>query len=220
MTDFIVCSNEFASWKGKERKRQRFLAKLRKIMTDFVAYSFGSNVFLADWKEQNREYELAKNDFQPYAFGRLECGASHAPGWCDDHAYKRSDVTFIFEHGDTHQENMIRRVEKDYGIIVRTALKAPQKKRPNETPVIQLQSADFAAWHERNMISASEKFGRRWIDIEQAIQPWILEEFALLFSSVGYDHSAFSRQVNGPRGSSLDRLCRDYKIPKREKRRP
>lgn len=207
MSEFVSDSGEFAKWKGKQKKKRRFLAKLREIITDSVVYCFGSYAILDDWQQQNREFELARNDFQPYAL----CGWSTVDRivrWCKKFAYNPADVTFIFEHGDRYQDNLRHRVERDYGIIIQTEKKGRLK---------QLESADFAAWQMRNLMVQGMKHGFRRDQLERSLEPWIFEEFKILFSQVQYDHSYFSREVKGPRGSSLDRLCKEYAIPPRTK---
>jgi hypothetical protein len=64
MTEFIICKNEFRSWKNKEKKRRRLLNDLIQIIRDTVVCNFGSIVVLDDWEKTNREYELAESDFQ------------------------------------------------------------------------------------------------------------------------------------------------------------
>ncbi len=210
MEEFINRKGEFVGW--KQRPRERLLNKLGQIVVDTVVRSYASIVVLDDWNEVDQEYELAENDFQPYALAGWSC-VGRTLGWCKGHLY---NSVFVFEHGDKHQRNLLNKVEDDLGIPIRTALKKPDRRKPNEAPVTQLQSADFAAWQVLNVMRPVQAGLRLTRELERVIEPWLWESFHRLFISVPYDHSHFSLE-RGPRTgrSSLIRLCEDKGIPRR-----
>jgi hypothetical protein len=213
MSEFINRKNEFAGW--NQRKREHFLATLGHIIIDSVVCNFGSTIVLADWNKANQEYELAECDFQPYALAGWSC-VQRVFGWCEGHGYK--NPLFFFEHGDKHQCNLLRRVEQDFGVSVRTALKKPDKRKPNELPLVQLQSADFAAWQILNLMSQHQAGNRTRRSVETAIEPWLWKMFNKLFGALPYENSHFSLESFSVRGPSLIRLCDEYGVARRAQR--
>jgi hypothetical protein len=219
MNEFINCKGEFEGWKQKQKKRERLLEKLGGIIVRTVLRSYACVVVLEDWNKANQEYELAENDLQPYALAGWDC-VLRILGWSKDHLY---NPLFVFEHGDKHQFSLIRRVDQDLGVIIRTGLKKPNAKKPNEPAIVQLQSADFAAWQILNLNREFEAGYRRTHEIEQVIEPWLWATFNRLFVAVPYDHGNFSLQKNRPwdryrsERSSLVRLCEDYHVARRIK---
>ncbi len=206
MSEFINCKGEFVSWKGKEKKRQKFLNRLGQIVVEGVVKSFASYVVLEDWRKVEQEYELSENDFQPYALAGWSC-VGHMRGWCDEHAYDKDRALYLFEHGDKHQFNLKRRVEKDFGLIIQT------ERKP---AVTALQSADFAVWQMLNIMRTFEGGAYRREDIEKALEPWLFEMFNKLFALIPYDHSIFNLQPGQRTGkASLMRLCEDYGVARR-----
>lgn len=212
MSEFINRKGEFIGW--KQRKRERFLGALAQIVVETVVWNFASTVVLTDWNKINQDYKLAENNFQPYALAGWSC-VQRTLGWCKDHVYQ--PPLFFFEYGDKHQTQMQRRVEKDFGIIARTALKKAQKDKPNELPVIELQTADFAAWQILNLLRHVQDGYRLRTEVSAVMEPWLWIMFNKLFAAVRYDQSHFSLTPprNATRPASLIRLCDEYKIPRR-----
>lgn len=213
MNELINRKGEFDGW--KQRQRERLLEKLGQIIADTVVENFGCIVLLDDWKKVNQEYELAKNNFQPYPLAGWSC-ADRVADWCKDHLYPSPRL--VFEHGDKHQNNLRTEVEEECELIIQTALKKQDKRKPDERPVVQLQSADFAAWQVLNIIRTAESGSGVTRDVEKAMEPWLWRAFNRLFLSVPYNHKEFSLKP-GPRTgrASLIRLCEDGKgIPRRD----
>jgi hypothetical protein len=215
MSEFINRKGEFEGW--KQKKRERLLDKLGRIIVRTVLRSYACVVILDDWNKANQEYELAESDLQPYALAGWDC-VQRVLGWGNDHLY---NPLFVFEHGDKHQFNLMKRVDRDFGVIIRTGLKKPNAKKPNEPAMVQLQSADFAAWQILNLNREFEAGYRQTHEIEQAIEPWLWATFNRLFFAVPYDHGHFSLQRDHPWNryrsgkSSLVKLCEDYHVARR-----
>jgi hypothetical protein len=212
MGELINRKGEFAGW--KQRKRERLLSKLIQIVIDTVVQNFGCIVVLDDWNKVNQDYELAENDFQPYSLAGWSC-ADRVLDWCKKWVYPTP--LLVFEHGDKHQNNLRRKIEDECGLIIQTGLKKPDKKKPNETPITQLQSADLAAWQTLNIMRHIEGGARLTREVEKLMEPWLWEAFNQLFIKVPYDHKHFSLRL-GPRTgrASLIRLCEEGKgIPRR-----
>jgi len=212
MNEFINCKGEFRRWKNKEKKRKRLLDALARIVVGTVVYNFGSVVVLDDWAKTNREYALAENDFQPYALAGWSC-VQLVLDWCKGHGYQTP--LFIFERGDKHQEELKRRVKKDFGVIIRTAPKKPDQKKPNELPVVQLQSADFAAWQMLNLMRRVEGRYNIQREVKAALEPWLWEVFRDSFAPIQNKHKRFTLESIRSREPTLIRLCREYEIPRR-----
>ena len=220
MHDFIRRDKEFARW--TQKRRERFITTLGKIIAAHVVISSASFIVLEDWREANRQYKLVENDYHPYAIASWSC-IQRMLDWSKDHLY--APPLFFFEDGDKHQDEMVRCIKKDFGgLIVRTAIKKPQKKKPNELPVIQLQSADFAAWF---LLNTMRQFHVGNLP-QDTVEPWLWQEFTRLFTSVKYDHSHFSltahpmhnrtgdwRELQVLREPSLIRFAKERGVPKR-----
>jgi hypothetical protein len=214
MSDLINGKKEFEGWKTKPDKQRRLLMALIQILKETVVCSFGSIVVLDDWEKTNREYALAENDFQPYSLAGWST-VQRALRWCKTNGYRVPPPLFIFEHGDKHQDAMIRRVEKDFGVIIRTALKKPDKKNPNELPVVQLQSADFVAWQMLNLMrGVKDKYAIR-SEVKAALEPWLWEVFKDTLTPVRNWYTRFTLDSIRMREPTLLRLCREYGVPRR-----
>ena len=196
MSDLIASSGEFKGWKGSDNLKAEFLGKLCRILVETVQFSFCGCVVLWDWQFVNLNYELAENDFQPYAIAGWSC-VGRMRDWCSAKDFDFSQTRYIFEEGDLHQENIKRRVKRDLGIINQT-----QKKDS-----IPLQAADLGAWQVLNVMREHQR-GR---DFRETVPIWIVREFSKLFAGVEYDHSYFGMR-SGKRGPALVRLCRDYQV--------
>jgi hypothetical protein len=219
MTDFVFGKqrkgakpNEFAGW--GEGRRKAFITTLGKIVAASVIKSFASYVVLEDWREANRQYKLAEYDYHPYVIASWSC-VRRVQDWCKDRAYDKTRPMFVFEHGDKHQPNMIKRVEKDLGVIVQT-----EKK----DALTELQTADFAAWQLFNMMREHEQGNLP----QYTVEPWLWQALSRLFLSVKYDHDHFSltshpmkgrtgdwRELQILREPSLIRFAKEQGVPKR-----
>ncbi len=219
MHEFIKGKNEFEGW--KQTRRERFITALGKIVAANVVLSSASTIVLEDWNEANRQYKLVEYDYHPYVIASWSC-VDHMLDWAKDHLY--APPLFIFEHGDKHQLEMKRCIEKDFGLLVDTRIKRPQKNKPNEVPVIQLQSADFAAWQLLNTMREHHVGNLP----QYTVEPWLWQAFARLFISVKYDHTHFSltarpqhnrtgdwRELQILREPSLIRFAKERGVPKR-----
>lgn len=205
MKEFAHSTGEFAvGWRGKESKRARFLDKLTQITGAFATWSFACAINVADWKKQNQRYCLAEAQLMPYPICGLVC-IEFVRAWCDEWGYDKDKVLFVFEHGDKHQGMLRDRAADDFGIEVHFESKDLQP----------LQAADFAAYELLKLFKQLDEdtFSR------------FRESFRHLFDKVRYEHRHISltsrptvfgqpRPPDRP-ASSLERYCRDMKVPER-----
>jgi len=192
MSDFIVSKRAFATWKDDEDKRKDFLKRLCQKVIDLKPISFASGVNLWDWQLVNLNYELEENDLQPYALAGWSV-VERVKDWCAESGLDPMHALYTFEDGDLHQDNMRRRVRRDFGIIVQTETKKN---------VTELQSADFGAWQFLNVMREYEKGN----DFRESAEPWLVEVFVSLFRNIQYKHRYFSMRDLGKRSPSLLRL--------------
>jgi hypothetical protein len=203
MKEFAPSVGEFATWKGDEARRERFLKRLIKIIVRTATCSFAAGIPIAEWKQCDELYSLRQCKFQPYPLCGWAC-AEQVYRWCDTTRVDRSHVSFVFEHGDRYQGHLGFLVKRDFG----TAIHTEEKKKLGA-----LQAADFAAWHVRNVL---QKHHDNQLD-------GFRKDFEALFSRVQYEpyHRHFSMVAarttdGGPRRvSSLVRFCEEHLIPKR-----
>ena len=219
MTEFVFAKqrkgqkkNEFAGWSTE--RRQSLLRTLAKIVARNVIKSYASYVVLEDWQEANRQYKLAEYDYHPYVIASWAC-IYRILDWCKETAYDKTRPMFVFEHGDKHQDNMISRIKKDFGLIVQT------EEKPN---LLELQTADFAAWQLFNVMREHHMGNFPQYTVER----WLWEVFSVFFASVKYDHSHFSmtahpfknrsgdwRELQVLREPSLIRFAHEQGVPER-----
>jgi hypothetical protein len=159
MKEFAPSVGIFQSWKGKETKRRKFLAKLIDITVDHIEQSFAAGVLLRDWRTCNRLYRLKEENFEPYSLCGWTC-IEEVYRYCDEIAERRDQVFFMFEEGDTGQDKLQKRAKQDFGIKIRLGPKIPVPSMQYERPILPLQAADFASWHIRRVLEQLAIQGR------------------------------------------------------------
>jgi len=137
MKDFAHSLREFKDWKGKERKRRRFIRQLLHVLTPRVQFGFAASLILAGYEKANRIYMLEETLGGPYAL----CGTGAVwlvDQWKEKHGRSQIKVKFIFEDGTTGKGDLINQMEK-YGRSSEVGF-LPKHEHP------AFEAADFAAW--------------------------------------------------------------------------
>jgi len=151
MKEFSQSKGPFASWKGNEEKRARFLSSLVGVIKSNVEYGASSVVDYKLYDNVNRRYYLREACGTPYAFAARSCMA-HIQGYLrEKHGGKLPDVRHVFEDGDKGKGELMRVVEKD-GYAIPSFLPSRDRRAKDGSIVrglVQLQAADFAAYEMR-----------------------------------------------------------------------
>lgn len=146
--DFVKCKEEFSSWRNDLPKRKQFLNHLMWIIENNTVYTAACGVLTADYKKVNAEYELSET-MQPYTLGCLTA-ASSISNWAKTKSYPWSDFIWVFEKGDTHQDDLKRRWNIAYPnltvepIFLKKKDKYPDPK--NHRPIRPFEAADLIAY--------------------------------------------------------------------------
>jgi hypothetical protein len=219
MSDLVTPSKEYAGWKNVAGKRERFLTEICEIVVDITAFSFIAGVNLDDWNHVNQDYQLEESNLRPYSLAGTSC-VDRAQQWCMRKGIQPAQTVYIFEDGDPDCDQLRKRVKKDLGVLIRTGCKKrqkPKKKKVAKEPIIQLQTADLAAWQALNVMRDFEQGMKAWGKLE----PWLINALNYVFPRHRYDFQYFS--LHDPRElrarpsdiPSLLRLCSEWSVPKR-----
>jgi hypothetical protein len=145
MKDFAHSKKEFASWKGDEERRKRFLERLIDIIRQNVSKGFSNAVILQGYREINSKYRFQEYVGKPYAFCARICLAD-VDAWKEQHGYQ-DPILNVFEDGANDKSALVALVGRDKY----TAPTFGQKRE--HTP---LQAADFVAWENLKVFNQKE----------------------------------------------------------------
>ena len=114
----------------------------------------------------------------------------------------------MFEKGDTGQEELKRRVARDFGVEIQTGPKVPDPTVRYEIPILPLQAADFASWHIRRILDQQASQG----SVPRNTVRWDFEE---LFTrvKVGDHHRHFAMTAGTPMESDKGFVRQSLGIP-------
>jgi hypothetical protein len=151
MKEFSQSKGPFASWKGEEPRRARFLGALAEIIHANVELSLACIVEFKTFEKVNQRYALAEAVGVPYSYAARGC-VSHS------HQYLRKknigvlpEINYVFEDGDEGRGELTRVLLKD-GYNAPIFRPSRDRTAKDGTPVrgfVQLQAADFAAYEIR-----------------------------------------------------------------------
>jgi hypothetical protein len=113
MRCFAHSREEYASWKGNEVKRRRFLSKFISIARTRMRHSFVSSIVMDDYRRVNRKYLLEEN-VKPYAIVGVTCVAK-VKKWADKWGIAPGQIEYFFEDGDKDKGNLISHMKEAHG---------------------------------------------------------------------------------------------------------
>ena len=148
MKDFIHSRREFATWRGDDPRRDKFMAALVKTMKKRFHKAFACSVVIDHYDEVNALYRLRERWGQPYCFAAYTVvGMIHK--WMK-HKHPCDPIEYIFENGDPEQENELRPLLQREGVD--PVFKPKYDKRIDKW-WYPFQSADFVAWENRDALT-------------------------------------------------------------------
>jgi hypothetical protein len=135
MKDYCHSQREFASWKGDEKKRRRFIGRLIRIIKSCVSHSFGCAVGMEDYRKVDAQFQLSER-VKPYGLTGITC--IYLVGqWAQMNSVPFKDILFVFEKGDKDANNLRALAEQELKLDL---LFWPKEKS------IAFQAADLLAY--------------------------------------------------------------------------
>ena len=135
MREFAHSLREFASWKGVEDKRRRFLSRLISIIRTRVWHSFASAVVMDDYRKVDSKYKLSEFS-KPYTLAGGTCVAK-LTRWRKRWTSPQDTLEIVFEDGDKDKGDLIRALKQHEGI---------EPKFLNKKQATPFQAADLLAY--------------------------------------------------------------------------
>src|SRR5262249_11484896 len=114
MREFAHSRGEFASWKGDEEKRRRFLGRLISIIRVRMWHSFAGAVIMGDYRKVDTKYCLSEFS-RPYALAACTCLAK-LNNWCKKWIKPEDEIAIIFEDGDEDKGALMEAIKKHFTI--------------------------------------------------------------------------------------------------------
>jgi hypothetical protein len=192
MTDFASSKGEYMSWKGDTERRRRFIAKLVDCIKRNTNKGFSSGVYLDDYNEVNRDFQLAEKMGQPYTLCGFACLGALAK-WALKKKVKADRLLIFIEQGDEGQNELIRVARRDGFKVV------PLFKED----AAAFQAGDLTGWKNRTVLQESLK-----------MQLGTKEEADRILRSLEPLEGVVQRNAGWDK-DSLYTLCNKKNIPKR-----
>lgn len=194
MTDFVGCYKAFKDerWKKDNGFAENFLRKLVNAICKKVVYVPVMLIYLDDWRELNREYQLKESGYSPLALAGTCCIAM-IHGWCEKQNVPFDTVHIIFEGGDLDRGDLIDLSRQELGIML-----PPFGKKE----LSALQACDLIAWEAANAEKDLIKRGGTMPEVQ--LRPSI----KAIVDRIEVDPLEFGR-------AGMLKVCADNEIPKR-----
>jgi len=186
MRDFTVSRRQFASWKGDEPRRKRFLERLIGIIKRRVHKSFANAVILEHYNRVDAEHMFHESLGYPYALCGMGC-MKDVQRWTE--RWQKEFPACIFEDGDKHKNEFKRLIER--------FISWPEPIFHSKKDVVAFQAADLTAWESLKLYTQAEsgenfKLRRSLEELEKIPKDW----------------SVYTE-------NELRRMCENFNIPKR-----
>lgn len=135
MRDYAHSLREFASWKGDEQRRRRFLERLVNVIQVRTLHSFACAVIMDAFREVDTQYELSEH-YKPIALAAASC-VDKVKRWAKEKKIDSTTIAYLFEDGDKDKASLTRAMERHFGFT-------PIYLHKSATPAFQ--AADLLAY--------------------------------------------------------------------------
>jgi hypothetical protein len=202
MKKFSQSKGPYASWKGDEARRTRFLSTLIDVIGAFVEWGCASIVEFNVFDKVNSRYKLDSAVGIPYSLAGRTCVAKMQDYLRESNGGKLPEVTHVFEDGDEGKGILTLILHRDCG---RAPVFKPSRdiKHPKTGDIVrgivQLQSADFAAYELRKVFKDDPK------------EEWPIWKYRKSLQALGQIPGYWGRFTE----SDLVQLCKVGKVPLR-----
>jgi hypothetical protein len=144
MKEFSQSRGVFSGWDKDEDLRKKFLSRASVIIKKHVERSFACVVSLDSFHRVNQIYRLDQVAGVPYSLAARNCVAKAA------NYLQNRDASYVFEDGDKGKGELMRLMERDgYPSPIFRPSRDIYIKSRLVKGLVQLQSADFAAYEVR-----------------------------------------------------------------------
>ena len=139
MTDFMHEEVIDGAWKKDDGRAENFLKKLVNAICNTAEYAPTVMIYLSDWEELNKKYQLRESWHTPLALAGGSC-IQLIYDWCERKRIQREHIEFFFEDGDLDRGDLQKLVKKAFGFEL-------MMKKKSLRP---LQACDLLAWEAQN----------------------------------------------------------------------
>ena len=113
MKEYAHSRREFASWKGDEKKRKKFLETLISVMKRYTLRSFAQGVIMADYRTIDQASgHLLEFLGEAYSLCARTC-VKDVNSWATRRRYNRCRIKTVFEDGAVPKGKFIERMKAD-----------------------------------------------------------------------------------------------------------
>lgn len=115
MRHYAHSLKEYASWKGDQHKRRRFLERLINIIKTRVRHSFVNSVMMDGYRQVDQRYVLNETN-KPYALAGIAC-LNKVNKWAAQWGIDQKTIAYMFEDGDKDKSDLTRSVERNLVLL-------------------------------------------------------------------------------------------------------
>lgn len=120
MRTFAHSINEFATWKGDERRRIRFLEALTGVIRIRTRTSFATAVLINGFEDVANQYPDIREHYTPFGIAANSC-IVRVVRWADRSQIPRADIALMFEDGAAEKKAFVREAKEHLGVEITSA---------------------------------------------------------------------------------------------------
>jgi uncharacterized protein DUF3800 len=120
MRTFAHSINEFATWKGDEQRRIRFLEALMGVIRIRTRTSFATAVLINGFEDVANQYPDIREQYTPFGIA-ANSSIVKVVRWADRSQIPRADVALMFEDGATDKKAFVREAKEHLGVEITSA---------------------------------------------------------------------------------------------------
>ncbi len=120
MRTFAHSINEFATWKGDEQRRIRFLEALIGVIRIRTRTSFATAVLINGFEDVANQYPDIREHYTPFGIA-ANSSIVKVGRWADRSQIPREDVALMFEDGAADKKAFVREAKEHLGAKITSA---------------------------------------------------------------------------------------------------
>ncbi len=185
MREYAHSIGEFASWRGDQQKRARFLERLVNIIKTRTLHGFATAVMMDAYREVDKRYRLSEVH-PPFALAGIAC-IDKVRRWATEMGIPQQQIAYIFEDGDKNKDNLVDAVKQQFRFVPIFAAK---------DACCALQAADLLAYEHLLANRRIYKSGPGTLGLSDMRKPLqALDDIP--HTKDGEDWGVFERTVSG-----------------------
>src|SRR6266568_5617106 len=115
MREYTHSIGEFASWRGDQQKRARFLERLVNIIKTRTLHGFATAVMMDAYREVDKRYRLSEVH-PPFALAGIAC-IDKVRRWATEMGIPQQQIAYIFEDGDKNKDKLVDAVKQQFRFV-------------------------------------------------------------------------------------------------------